>query len=177
MFANFRPTWMIESVYDLTPEQIKAHGIKAILTDLDNTLIAWNNPDGTPELKQWLELMKEHEIPVIVVSNNNHQRVKRAVAKFDLPFISRALKPFGRGVNLAKEKYALRDDEVVLIGDQLMTDVAAANSANIRSILVKPLVQSDAWNTKINRFFEGIVKRQLLKTGQMKKTWGHSLDD
>ena len=60
MFANFRPTWMIESVYDLTPEQIKAHGIKAILTDLDNTLIAWNNPDGTPELKQWLELMKEH---------------------------------------------------------------------------------------------------------------------
>ena len=177
MFANFRPTWMIESVYDLTPAQIKKHKIKVVLTDLDNTLIAWNNPNGTPQLKKWLAVMKENDIPVVVVSNNSYKRVKRAVAKLELPFISRALKPFGRGVNLAKKKYNLKDDEVVLIGDQLMTDIAAANSGNIKSILVKPLVPSDAWNTKINRFFESIVKRHLLKTGQMKKTWGHSLDD
>ena len=32
------------------PAQLKT-GIKAVLTDLDNTLIAWNNPDGTEELK------------------------------------------------------------------------------------------------------------------------------
>lgn len=33
------------------PRTIKKLGIKAVLTDLDNTLIAWNNPDGTEELK------------------------------------------------------------------------------------------------------------------------------
>lgn len=177
MFANFRPTWMIESVYDLTPQELKENGIKAVLTDLDNTLIAWNNPDGTPELKAWLALMKENNIPVIVVSNNNHQRVKKAVAPLELPFVARALKPFGHGINLAKQKYNLKADEIVLIGDQLMTDIAAANSAKIRSILVKPIIESDAWNTKINRFFESIVKAHLLKTKQMKDSWGHSLND
>ena len=54
MLKRFIPTWKIESIYDLTPQEVKNHGIKAILTDLDNTLIAWNNPSGTRELHQWL---------------------------------------------------------------------------------------------------------------------------
>ena len=54
MLKNFKPTWMVNAIYDLTPEQLKAQGIKAVLTDLDNTLIAWNNPNGTPQLKEWL---------------------------------------------------------------------------------------------------------------------------
>ena len=53
MLNQFKPTWMIESIYNLTPDELKANGIKAILTDLDNTLIAWNNPSGTQELPQW----------------------------------------------------------------------------------------------------------------------------
>ena len=86
MFKRFIPTWKIESIYDLTPQEVKNHGIKAILTDLDNTLIAWNNPDGTPELRNWLKVMREESIPVIVVSNNNHRRIKRAVERFKPPF-------------------------------------------------------------------------------------------
>ncbi len=27
--------------------------------DLDNTLIAWNNPDGTPEMRQWLHDLRD----------------------------------------------------------------------------------------------------------------------
>lgn len=51
MFSNYKPTWMVDAIYKITPSQLKAQGIKGILTDLDNTLIAWNNPDGTEELK------------------------------------------------------------------------------------------------------------------------------
>ena len=35
-----------------------------------------------------------------------------------------------------------------------MTDIRASHRAGIRSILVKPLVQSDAWVTKFNRWRE-----------------------
>lgn len=41
-----------------------------------------------------------------------------------------------------------------MVGDQLMTDIRASHRAGIRSILVKPLVTSDAWNTKFNRWRE-----------------------
>ena len=68
MFSKFQPTWQVESIYDLPPEELRKKGIKVVLTDLDNTLIAWNNPDGTPQLREWLQKMEEAKIPVVVVS-------------------------------------------------------------------------------------------------------------
>ena len=45
MIKQFKPTWMIPAIYNVTPAQLRAQGIKAVFTDLDNTLIAWDNPD------------------------------------------------------------------------------------------------------------------------------------
>ena len=87
------------------------------------------------------------------------------------------MKPFSRGLRIALKRYGLSRDEVVLVGDQLMTDVASANNFGIRCILVKPLVESDAWNTKINRFLEGIVRRRLLSENRLSTTWRHDLND
>lgn len=176
MLADFRPTWMLESIYNLTPAEIHEKNIRLILTDLDNTLIAWNNPNGTPQLREWLATMDEAGIPVVVVTNNSAKRAARALEELQLPFVSRALKPLTRGINIAKREYKVSSSQVVLVGDQLLTDVAAANNAHIKSILVKPLIQTDAWNTKLNRTVERSVKRRLLKKGYLKRTWGHSLN-
>lgn len=163
---DYLPTFAVEAVYDLKPESLRKHGISAVLVDLDNTLIAWDNPDGTPELREWLDDMTEADIPVVVVSNNKHERVKRAVDPFHVDFISRAMKPFTRGINKAIERYNFNRDEVVLVGDQLMTDIRACHHAGIRSILVKPLVTSDAWNTKFNRARERrVLKKMTQKYG------------
>ncbi|MHC9532478.1 YqeG family HAD IIIA-type phosphatase [Dellaglioa sp. BT-FLS60] len=177
MLERYKPTWMIESIYDLTPEDLQNHGIKVVMTDLDNTLIAWDNPNGTPELKNWLELIAAASIPVVVVSNNSHERVEKALEHIGLPFVSRALKPFTKGINQVKNEFKMSNQELVLIGDQLMTDIAAANNAGIKSILVKPLVKSDAWNTKPNRFVEKRIKNHLIKKHDFKTKWGNSLDD
>ena len=70
VIENYMPDFAVEAVYDLTVPSLQAHGIKAVLVDLDNTLIAWNNPDGTPEMKQWLHDLRDAGIRIIVVSNN-----------------------------------------------------------------------------------------------------------
>lgn len=158
---DYIPTFVVNAVYDLRPDVLREQGIKAVLVDLDNTLIAWNNPDGTPELRAWLDEMTEAGLPVVVVSNNKHARVQRAVEQFGVDFISRAMKPFAHGINKAITAYGFDRDEVVMVGDQLMTDIRAAHRAGIRSILVKPLVTSDAWNTKINRWRERRVKAKI----------------
>lgn len=163
MFAKFKPTWMVDAIYQITPQQLKDQGIKAVLTDLDNTLIAWNNPHGTEELRAWLQQMAQAEIPVVVVSNNNAQRVEKALAQLDLTYIARALKPFPRGINQAVARLQLDKESVVMVGDQIMTDIRAANAAGVRSILVRPVVASDGWNTRINRFFEGHIMAHLTK--------------
>ncbi len=177
MLAEFRPTWMLESIYDLTPKEAQEKNIRLILTDLDNTLIAWNNPNGTPQLRDWLATMNEAGLPVVVVTNNSAKRAARALRQLKLPFVSRALKPLNHGINQAKKRYQVNSSEVVVVGDQLLTDILAANNAHVRSILVKPLVETDAWITKFNRRTERIVKNKLLRKGYLKKTWGHSLNE
>ncbi|MHC5372713.1 YqeG family HAD IIIA-type phosphatase [Enterococcus sp. LJL120] len=163
MFSKYKPTWMVEAIYQITPEQLKAMGIKAVLTDLDNTLIAWNNPEGTEELRLWLEEMAKAGIPVVVVSNNNHERVEKAIAPFNLTFEARALKPLSRGLKKAQAKLGLKNNEILMVGDQIMTDIRAANGAGIPNVLVKPIVDTDSWKTQINRFFEGHIMKHLAK--------------
>ena len=158
---DYLPTYVVEAVYDVKPEMFREQGIRAVLVDLDNTLIAWNNPDGTPELREWLDDMTRADIPVVVVSNNKYSRVERAVEPFGVDFISRAMKPFTRGIDQAIARYGFNREEVVMVGDQLMTDIRAAHRAGIKSILVKPLVTSDAWNTKFNRWRERRVMAKL----------------
>ncbi len=159
---NYKPDYMIEAVYQLDAKRLKDLGIKAVMVDLDNTLIAWNNPDGTPELLAWLEEMRRNDVKVIVVSNNKRERVARAVEKFGVDYIWRAMKPFALGINKALKQFGEKPEEVVMVGDQLMTDIRAAHRAGVRSILVKPLVSSDAWNTKFNRWRERRTWKKII---------------
>ena len=147
VIENYMPDFAVEAVYDLTVPSLQAQGIKAVLVDLDNTLIAWNNPDGTPEMKQWLHDLRDAGVRIIVVSNNTKKRVQRAVEKF--------------GIDRAMKEFHYEKSEVVMVGDQLMTDIRAAHRAGIRSILVKPLVQHDSIKTQINRARERRVMRKI----------------
>lgn len=161
MLEEFKPTWMVKSIYSVSPEQLKARGIRAVFSDLDNTLIAWNNPEGTPELHQWMAELKKAGIPLIVISNNSKDRVAKAVESLQLPFMSRSLKPLSFGITRARKKLGLQKSEVVMVGDQLMTDMLAAHRAGVRSILVKPIIETDKWTTQMNRFIEKYVWREL----------------
>ncbi|MBM7154655.1 YqeG family HAD IIIA-type phosphatase [Streptococcus suis] len=159
---NYMPDFALEKAYDVTVESLKKHGIKLVFVDLDNTLIAWNNPDGTPEMRQWLHDLQDAGIPVVVVSNNKYERVKRAVEKFGIEFEAFALKPFTFGINRALKRFDVQPYEVIMIGDQLMTDIRAAKRAGLKSVLVKPLIKTDSINTQINRWRERRTMKKII---------------
>lgn len=159
---NYMPDFALEKAYDVTVESLKKHGIKVVFVDLDNTLIAWNNPDGTPEMRQWLHDLQDAGIPVVVVSNNKYERVKRAVEKFGIEFEAFALKPFTFGINRALKRFDVQPYEVIMIGDQLMTDIRAAKRAGLKSVLVKPLIKTDSTNTQINRWRERRTMKKII---------------
>lgn len=163
MLNSFKPTWMVEAIYQITPEQLKEHKIKAVLADLDNTLIAWNNPNGTEELIAWIAELNAAGIPLVIVSNNKNERVKIVADALGVRYVARSLKPLPKGFNEATRGLELPKEELLMVGDQIMTDIWGANSAGIRNVLVKPILNSDAWNTKINRFFELHIMNYLIK--------------
>ena len=164
MVLNFlKPTYCVNSVYDLSVDELKKHSIKAVLTDLDNTLLAWNNPNGTVELHEWLKETREAGIEVIVVSNNTWDRVKKAVGGLEVDYVAWSLKPLPRGILKVLHDRQLKKDEVVMVGDQMLTDVWAAHLAGVPSVLVERLIESDMWQTWINRFIENQAKKIIYK--------------
>ena len=169
MYSNFIPSEFVRSVFHITPEMLKDKGIKAIITDLDNTLVEWDRPDATPKLIEWFASIKAAGIQVTIVSNNNELRVKSFADPLGIPFIYKARKPLGKAFKQALSIMSVKREEVVVIGDQLLTDVFGGNRQKLHTILVIPVAKSDGFVTKFNRMVERRIFRYLDKKGQV--TW------
>lgn len=171
----FKPNWLLKSVYHLTVDKLNKQNIKGILVDLDNTIVAWNNPYGSEELKLWLEDMKQNNIKVIIVSNNTNTRVEKVANVLNVPFVANAKKPTSIGLKKAYQRLNLPKENVVMIGDQLMTDILGGYRFGIRTILVKPLVDSDLLATKLNRIVEKIYMKIYRKKYNLE--WRETIDE
>lgn len=169
MYSYFIPSEFVRSVFHITPEMLKDKGIKAIITDLDNTLVEWDRPDATPKLIEWFASIRAAGIQVTIVSNNNELRVKSFADPLGIPFIFKARKPLGKAFNRAVSIMSVKREEVVVIGDQLLTDVFGGNRQKLHTILVIPVAKSDGFVTKFNRMVERRIFKYLDRKGQV--TW------
>ena len=91
----------------------------------------------------------------------NWSSIIGAVEKFEIDYVCWSMKPFTWGIDRALKEFHFEKNEVVMVGDQLMTDIRAAHRAGIRSILVKPLVEHDSLKTQINRARERRVLKKI----------------
>lgn len=169
MYNFLLPNEFVTSIYDVTPQKLEQLGKKGIIADLDNTLVEWDREDATEELVAWFMMMKDAGIKMIIASNNNEARVKRFAEPLGIPYIFRAKKPLGVGFYRALVQLRLPREQVVMIGDQLLTDVMGAKRQKLYTMLIKPVAQSDGWVTRFNRFVERRVFNDLRRKG--KKTW------
>ncbi|REJ10655.1 YqeG family HAD IIIA-type phosphatase [Halobacillus trueperi] len=169
MLKNFLPDEHVPSVFDIDPDQLKDKGIKGVITDLDNTLVAWDEPDATEDIKGWFKKMSDHGIQVTIASNNNEARVKLFSEPLDTTFIHSARKPLSKAFKKAQKQMKLKKGEVAVIGDQLLTDVLGGNSAGFHTILVVPIVETDGFITKFNRKIERRILNWMRRKGKI--TW------
>lgn len=167
MLKNFLPNEHVKNVLHITPESLKEKGIKGIITDLDNTLVEWDRPNATPQLVSWFKELKKHGILVTIVSNNNEKRVKAFSDPLGIPFIFEAKKPLTRAFKKALQNMGLKKEEVVVIGDQLLTDVLGGNRIGLHTILVVPVAQTDGVFTKINRKIERRILTWMKRKGMI----------
>ncbi|UFT97847.1 YqeG family HAD IIIA-type phosphatase [Radiobacillus kanasensis] len=167
MLKRFLPNEHVKSVFDIRPEDLKAKGIKGIITDLDNTLVAWDVADATPEIIEWFKLMEDSGIKITIISNNKEERVKLFSEPLHTPFVYSARKPLGNAFKKATKTMGLSKNEVVVIGDQILTDVLGGNSAGFYTILVVPIVQTDGKITRINRQIERRILSWMRRKGMI----------
>ncbi|MCD8823569.1 YqeG family HAD IIIA-type phosphatase [Mammaliicoccus sciuri] len=150
----FLPNEYVQSVFNIEPEHLKSKNIKAIITDLDNTLVGWDVKDPTDEVRNWFENMKDNGITVTIVSNNNQERVASFSSTLNIDYIFKARKPRGKAFRQAAKLMNVNKSEVVVIGDQMLTDVFGGNRNGLYTIMVLPVKKTDGFVTKFNRLIE-----------------------
>lgn len=63
MLSDFLPNDQVKDVFEITPAYLKERGIKGVITDLDNTLVAWDQPEATPEIIEWIQIIERSWTP------------------------------------------------------------------------------------------------------------------
>lgn len=167
MLNKFLPKKVVKRYADITPSFLLEEGKKGIIVDLDNTLIPWNVAHATDEIKAWFDMMEDAGIKVLVFSNNNEERVSTFAEPLGLRFVSMAKKPLQGGFKRAKKLLQLENDEIIVIGDQLLTDIFGGNRAKLFTVLVEPILQSDAPITMFNRKLERVILNHFYKKGKL----------
>ncbi|HIS29294.1 MAG TPA: YqeG family HAD IIIA-type phosphatase [Candidatus Avamphibacillus intestinigallinarum] len=167
MLNLFLPNEYVKDIHQIDPLVLKEKGIKGIITDLDNTLVAWDVREATDEVKDWLLKMKAHDIKVTILSNNNEERVKYFCEPLATPYCYRAKKPLKKAFKQATKEMGLSKKEVAVVGDQVLTDVLGGNRSGLYTILVVPIVQTDAAITKFNRKIERRILKSMRRKGKI----------
>ncbi len=166
MIKKLIPQYYFKSVYDIPYEELYKQGIRLILTDMDNTLISYKQTLPDEKLFELKKKIENMGFEFLLVSNSRKKRVDNFAKAYDIPYVKFATKPLKRGIKkaikLAKGKY--KNNEILILGDQLMTDVYAGNRCKLVVGLVEAIdKKTDIGPTRMNRRLERFFLRRIRK--------------
>jgi len=161
--TNFRqqllPKEYVPSVYDIHLDKLWNQGKRLILTDLDNTLVPWNERQVSNSLTDWFSRIRNYGFNTCLVTNNRGQHVTEFARQVGARAVRGARKPRPHGFLQAMSYFNASPAETVMIGDQLFTDIRGGNRLGLYTILVVPIHKREWWGTRMNRVLERAAVR------------------
>ncbi len=145
MPVSLLPSMIVPKLTDLTAELLEEKQIQLLMLDFDNTIVPYTTDVPTEQMSRWLRDMLCSGIKLCVVSNSHKDRVKVFCSQYNLDCITHARKPFAKGIRQCLARYGIPEANCALAGDQIFTDTLGANSAGVRSILVKAIDNHNIW--------------------------------
>lgn len=139
-------------------------GYTSVLLDIDNTVRSRCNNLVPHSIAVWIEKACSLDISVCLVSNNWHQNIFVMQRELGIPVFGKALKPLPFGFQSARRAFQVEKSQMLMVGDQLVTDILGAHWYGIAAYLVAPLAPCDPPYTALMRRFEaGVVASRFPK--------------
>jgi len=152
-----------KSIFDIDISFYKKEHVKTLLVDLDNTLDSYKTKTPSKRVFELKEKLEKEGIKMLIVSNNTGNRVTTYASELGVDFVSSIGKPFAKKLLKKLAMLNIDKNEVMMIGDQTVTDIACGNRAKIRTVLTDKLVKEDQPTTHFNRLFDRPIRRKLAK--------------
>lgn len=147
------PDFYFDNIYCMDANFFKSNNIKGIVADIDNTLVTYDDPEPTPRLREWFNMLADAGVKISFVSNNEKKRVEIFNKSLGFFAVGKAGKPSPVNIKSAMKHMGTDESNSIMLGDQLLTDAWAGKAANIRTVIVFPI------KDKTSLFFR--AKRKL----------------
>jgi HAD superfamily phosphatase (TIGR01668 family) len=157
------PTRHAPSVLTIDPQQLTGEGIRGVILDLDNTVIAWDAAVPSAAVREWVDRLRQAGLKACIVSNNFMGRAQAIGEILGIPVVRAAVKPTPWAFRKAMTIMGISAGQTALIGDQLFTDILGGNLLGMCTILVDPLSTQEFPTTKLIRRLEGLVRARVLR--------------
>ena len=148
------PDFVFDKYSDVTVDFLKGRGIKAILSDVDNTLSPYEHDVPNEGVRAWIDTLTENGIKIALVSNNNYNRLNKYNESIKLVAFADAKKPSRKCYFKAAEALGVDVGECAVLGDQLLTDCWSARRVKIPCIIVPPINDKRDLFHKFKRLIE-----------------------
>ena len=167
--SKLYPNELLNKVEEITIQFIQKNKLKALILDVDNTLIDYNK-NLSNEKVEWAKNLKGQGVKLYILSNTNKkEKVEKVANKLEIPYILFAKKPAKKGFLKIQKELGINAEQIGVVGDQIFTDVLGGNRCKMFTILVEPVDKKDILITAWKRPIEEKIKQKYKKAKEKNK--------
>ena len=134
--------------------------IKALILDVDGTLISGKNPVLSNDIKEWIHTSKKYFYTYLFSNNPSKNRINLIANQLDIEFTHSGGKPSKRKLKKVLDKIPFSSNEIAIIGDRIFTDILVGNKLGMYTILVDSV---DSYGEKIEKNNFQSIERYFAK--------------
>lgn len=140
-----KPDITVSNIRELTEKEIDElrtkRGIEGVILDLDETLRT-QMQEIPPCNQEWLDMIKS-KIKVIIVSNGVDKNAEEFFRLKGIDYIGFAGKPLKKNFLRACKMMNLNPEKVLVVGDDLFSDIYGGKRNNMPTVLVQEKIEED----------------------------------
>ena len=161
MYEKFVPDIYTKSIYTVNYKLLKNNKVKCLIFDLNNTIAPLTLKEPNKKLIELFEKLKDMNFKMYIVSNSSKKRVEPFKDKLGVDSSYLSMKPSLKKYKKIFNINIFKDNQIAVIGDELIADIWPANRMNFISIFVNPMGKKEYVSTKIGRYFESKIIDKL----------------
>lgn len=156
-----KPTYNLKNIYEIDLDLLKNQGIRAILFDLDSTIMVSKSGEYTEKTAKWLLEVEKDFFIAVITNNKKIEYVEKVKSVSSFEIVANAKKPSTKAIRKLMKEKNLESHEVVIVGDRPLTDILAGKILNTYTILVDSInAENEGFATRFVRWLE---RRFILK--------------
>nr|WP_275040748.1 YqeG family HAD IIIA-type phosphatase [Prochlorococcus marinus] len=131
------PNWKVnDKISKISINDLSSKNVKALILDVDGTLISGKKPVLSSDIKNWIDNSKKYFYIYLFSNNPSKSRIKLIADELDLEFTCSGGKPSKKKLKKIIDKIPYLSNEVAIIGDRVFTDILVGNRLGMYTILV-----------------------------------------